>query len=146
MLDQLDVNQTIDYRLFRESCTHHEGNYVKDLALLGRPLDQTIIVDNSPASYMFHPEHAIDISSFIDDPEDRELYYCLSFLQKVHDCDNVVDWMYTYQGFIRQAEIEERQRAAFADDGDSGSTAAASDAAPKKVESVRSSKSSTKTK
>ena len=31
------------------------GHYVKDLSLLNRDISQTIIVDNSPMSYIFHP-------------------------------------------------------------------------------------------
>lgn len=48
-------------RLFRESCVYHGGNYVKDLNKLGRDLQKIIIVDNSPASYIFHPENAVSI-------------------------------------------------------------------------------------
>jgi NLI interacting factor-like phosphatase len=50
------------------------GHYVKDLALLGRELAQTIIIDNSPMSYIFHPENAIDCGSFIDDLNDVEMW------------------------------------------------------------------------
>jgi carboxy-terminal domain RNA polymerase II polypeptide A small phosphatase len=50
------------------------GHYVKDLSLLNRDLSQTIIVDNSPMSYIFHPENAIDCGSFIDDLADIELW------------------------------------------------------------------------
>ena len=34
----------VRWRLFRESCCPYEGNYVKDLLALGRPLATTIIV------------------------------------------------------------------------------------------------------
>ena len=73
LLDLLDPNRVIRARLFRESCVFYEGNYVKDLSVLDRDLAHSIIVDNSPSSYIFHPENAIDCSSFIDDPMDMEL-------------------------------------------------------------------------
>jgi len=59
LLDQLDVSKVITTRLFREACVLYQGKYVKDLALMGRDLRHTIIVDNSPCSYLFHPENAI---------------------------------------------------------------------------------------
>ena len=99
LLDLLDPHQVIRTRLFRESCVYYEGNYVKDLSLIDRELSQSIIVDNSPASYMFHPENAIDCSSYIDDPNDRELDQIGSFLIGVKDfsdvrsvCDQWSNW------------------------------------------------------
>lgn len=32
-----------------------------------------IIIDNSPASYLFHPHHAVPIDSWFDDMNDTEL-------------------------------------------------------------------------
>eukprot|EP00571_Detonula_confervacea_P012831 CAMPEP_0172301092 /NCGR_PEP_ID=MMETSP1058-20130122/3045_1 /TAXON_ID=83371 /ORGANISM="Detonula confervacea, Strain CCMP 353" /LENGTH=421 /DNA_ID=CAMNT_0013011089 /DNA_START=109 /DNA_END=1370 /DNA_ORIENTATION=+ len=80
LLDLLDPQRVIRTRLFRESCVFYEGNYVKDLCLLNRPLEECIIIDNSPASYMFHPENAIDCGSFIDDVNDVELDQIGNFL------------------------------------------------------------------
>ena len=76
-------------RLFRDACYPHEGNYVKDLSLLDRDLEQTIIIDNSPSSYIFHPENAIDCSSFIDDPNDWELDQIGAFLKGIRNIDDV---------------------------------------------------------
>ena len=89
LLDLLDPHRVIRYRLFRESCAYFEGNYVKDLSLLDRDLSKTIIIDNSPSSYMFHPENAIDCSSFIDDPRDRELDQIGAFLAGIKDVKDV---------------------------------------------------------
>lgn len=89
LLDLLDPHRTIRTRLFRESCVYYEGNYVKDLSILDRDLSKTIIVDNSPSSYIFHPQNAIDCSSFIDDPEDRELDQIASFLKGVKNAKDV---------------------------------------------------------
>ncbi len=75
LLDLLDVKRVISQRLFRENCVFYDGHYVKDLSLLNRDISQTIIVDNSPMSYIFQPENAIDCSSFFDDPNDIELWH-----------------------------------------------------------------------
>lgn len=80
LLDQLDPCNLVEKRLFREDCVYHDGHYVKDLSLLNRDVDTVIIVDNSPMSYIFHPENAIDCSSFIDSKADKELWQIGDFL------------------------------------------------------------------
>ena len=79
----------IGKRLFRENCTFHEGHYVKDLSFLNRDISSIIIVDNSPMSYKFHPENAIDCGSFINDPNDVELWQIGDFLCGIRDIDDV---------------------------------------------------------
>ncbi|KAG1703904.1 hypothetical protein DVH05_006911 [Phytophthora capsici] len=91
LLDKLDPEGVIRYRLYREHCVQYEGNYVKDLSLLDRDITQTIIVDNSPMAYAFHPRNAIGCSSFIDDPNDSELDSIGRFLAKHYDVEDVRD-------------------------------------------------------
>lgn len=81
LLDQLDIHNVVHHRLFRESCYNHRGNYVKNLSRLGRPLKDIIIIDNSPISYIFQPEHAIPVSSWFSDVHDNELLDMLPFLE-----------------------------------------------------------------
>ncbi|KAJ3479118.1 hypothetical protein NLI96_g9281 [Meripilus lineatus] len=80
VLDRLDPERTVAHRLFRESCYNHRGNYVKDLSQLGRPIGDTIILDNSPASYIFHPHNAVPVSSWFSDIHDTELSDMTPFL------------------------------------------------------------------
>ncbi|GFP59995.1 hypothetical protein ACSS6W_005238 [Trichoderma asperelloides] len=81
LLDQLDIHGVVHHRLFRESCYNHQGNYVKDLSQVGRDLKDTIIIDNSPTSYIFHPQHAVPISSWFSDAHDNELLDLIPVLE-----------------------------------------------------------------
>ncbi|KAB8233692.1 putative general stress response phosphoprotein phosphatase Psr1/2 [Aspergillus alliaceus] len=78
LLDQLDIHNVVHHRLFRDSCYNHQGNYVK---VVGRDLRDTIIIDNSPTSYIFHPQHAIPISSWFSDAHDNELLDLIPVLE-----------------------------------------------------------------
>lgn len=61
------------------------GHYVKDLSLFtNRDISQTIIIDNSPMSYMFQPENAIDCTSFYDSPSDTEMWQVKSYSLDTH--------------------------------------------------------------
>ncbi|KAJ6144250.1 hypothetical protein N7470_008145 [Penicillium chermesinum] len=96
LLDQLDIHNVVHHRLFRESCYNHQGNYVKDLSQVGRDLKDTIIIDNSPTSYIFHPQHAIPISSWFSDAHDNELLDLIPVLEdlagaQVQDVSMVLD-------------------------------------------------------
>lgn len=90
LLDELDVNKAVHHRLFRDSCYNYQGNYIKNLSQIGRPLNEIIILDNSPASYIFHPQHAIPISSWFSDAHDNELLDIIPFLEDLAK-DNVDD-------------------------------------------------------
>ena len=88
LLDLLDPGGALfSARLFREACVRHGDAFVKDLSLLGRDLAATIICDNSPASYLFHPENALPCGSFIDDPADAELWALAEFLEAIADVE-----------------------------------------------------------
>lgn len=93
LLDLLDPHGTISWRLFREACCHYEGVYVKDLSRLGRSLASTVIIDNSPHSYMLQPENGIPIGSFIDDRSDQELIDMLPFLEGLKDSEDARDYL-----------------------------------------------------
>ncbi|OZJ05555.1 hypothetical protein BZG36_01691 [Bifiguratus adelaidae] len=88
VLDMLDTSKSVSHRLFREACINHRGNYVKDLSHLGRPLKDTIIVDNSPSCYVFHPSNAVPISTWFNDPHDTELTDLIPFLTALADVDD----------------------------------------------------------
>ncbi|MBN3317703.1 CTDS2 phosphatase, partial [Atractosteus spatula] len=95
--DLLDQRRVFRTRLFRESCVFHQGCYVKDLSRLGRELSKTLILDNSPASYIFHPENAVPVVSWFDDFEDSELLSLIPVFEELSQAEDV----YTGLGQLR---------------------------------------------
>ncbi|WRT70253.1 uncharacterized protein IL334_007248 [Kwoniella shivajii] len=89
VLDMLDIHRVVTHRLFRESCYNHKGNYVKDLSQLGRSIETSIIIDNSPASYIFHPNNAVPVSTWFNDPHDTELTDLCPFLTDLATVDDI---------------------------------------------------------
>ncbi|KAG1454856.1 hypothetical protein G6F56_007219 [Rhizopus delemar] len=89
VLDMLDIHKVVKHRLFRESCFNHKGTYVKDLSQLGRDLASTLILDNSPASYIFHTSNAVPVSTWFNDPHDTELTDLVAFLEDLTVVDDV---------------------------------------------------------
>jgi len=83
LLDLLDPKGLVTGRLFREHCTRRGQMYIKDLDRLGRRMERTLIIDNSPYSYALHPNHAVPILSWFDDDNDRELLDMSQFLREL---------------------------------------------------------------
>ena len=93
LLDKLDPEKNIKYRLYREQCTFLNGIYIKELKRLNRDLKDIIIVDNSPLAYAFDLENGLPIKSWYEDKNDNELENIFPLLEFLSDVDDVRDYI-----------------------------------------------------
>ena len=102
LLDILDSENNIKYRLYRNHCTFINGIYIKDLKKLNRNLKDLIIVDNSPLAYAFDIDNGLPIKTWYEDKDDNELTKItklLEFLSKTKDVRKYI------KKFVKENEI-----------------------------------------
>lgn len=81
VLDALDPNGFIMYRLVRDATHFVDGHHVKSLDKLNRDLSKIIVVDWNPHSTKFHPENAFNIPRWNGNDDDTTLYDLTAFLK-----------------------------------------------------------------
>lgn len=109
LLNRIDPeNKYFHHRLYRESCLNVEGNFLKDLTVLGRSLKHTVLVDNSPHAFGYQVDNGIPIESWFDDPNDKELLKLERFLRtlNVDDVRSVVKEKFGCYKLIANAKLD----------------------------------------
>lgn len=99
----MDPNNYCTARLFREHCAYVNGVFVKDMSVLGRNMKDTILIDNSPTSYMLQPECGLPILSWYDDMNDQVLSDYLPLLIEMSKIDEIRD---VIPKFVRNHNFE----------------------------------------
>lgn len=91
VIDSLDIQNLTRHRLYREHCTFMYNVFIKDLKRLGRNMEDILILDNSPISYLFQKQNALPIKTWLDDKNDIELYKYLRLLEYIAKVKDVRD-------------------------------------------------------
>lgn len=84
ILDRLDPQRMIQYRLYRDSTNYVDGKHVRDLSKLNRDLKQVLMITADPDAYSLQPENAIKLKKWkTEEKEDTTLLDMLPFLEAI---------------------------------------------------------------
>ncbi|XP_043280851.1 mitochondrial import inner membrane translocase subunit TIM50-C-like [Venturia canescens] len=113
ILDSLDPQGFIMYRLVRDATRFIDGHHVKDLDALNRDLSKVIVVDWNAESIKLHPENALKIPRWTGNDDDTTLFDLAAFLKTVlaSNVEDVRDVLNYYRQFENPLEaFRENQR------------------------------------
>jgi len=83
VIDQIDPNGYIKYRLYRQHALRWGQIYIKDLSRVGRDLSKMIIVDNVPENFQLQADNGIFITSWFNDVNDTALNELMPILKEI---------------------------------------------------------------
>ncbi|KRY72031.1 Mitochondrial import inner membrane translocase subunit TIM50-C [Trichinella pseudospiralis] len=81
IIDSLDPQGLIMYRLFRDATKYVNGHHVKDLSRLNRDLSRVILIDWDPKSFQLQPENVLRLPKWEGSDSDLGLVELASFLK-----------------------------------------------------------------
>ncbi|XP_055843455.1 mitochondrial import inner membrane translocase subunit TIM50-C-like [Episyrphus balteatus] len=101
ILDALDPNGYIMYRLVRDATHFVDGHHVKNLENLNRDLKKVIVVDWDANSTKLHPENTFNIGRWLGNDDDASLFDLINFLKTLAtaEVDDVREVLNYYKQF-----------------------------------------------
>ncbi|XP_050328154.1 mitochondrial import inner membrane translocase subunit TIM50-C-like isoform X1 [Bactrocera neohumeralis] len=113
ILDALDPNGYIMYRLVRDATHFVDGHHVKNLDNLNRDLRKVIVVDWDQNATKLHPDNTFNIARWLGNDDDSQLLDLISFLKTLAsaEVEDVRDVLHYYRQFDDPiAQFRENQR------------------------------------
>lgn len=106
ILDALDPNGYIMYRLVRDATHFVDGHHVKNLDNINRDLEKVIVVDWDSNSVKLHPDNALVIPKWDGNDHDTMLLELVAFLKTVanSDVNDVREVLHYYRQFDNPLE------------------------------------------
>lgn len=91
IMDKIDPdNKIFSFKLYREHCYQsQDGYYVKDLRVINRPVESTVLVDNSTCCFGYQLANGVPVLPFTGDQSDVELLMLTEYLEWLMEKPNV---------------------------------------------------------
>ncbi|KAF5901972.1 mitochondrial import inner membrane translocase subunit TIM50, partial [Clarias magur] len=83
LIDSIDPQGFVMYRLFRDATRYMDGHHVKDVSCLNRDTSKVIIVDCKREAFNLQPFNGMALRKWDGNSEDRTLYDLAAFLKTI---------------------------------------------------------------
>ncbi|MEN2497309.1 MAG: Mitochondrial import inner membrane translocase subunit TIM50 [Marteilia pararefringens] len=83
LIDAIDPKGKVVYRLYRDSTSLEDGEYIKDLRLMNRDPRRIIFVDINHNSCKYQPDNTLVLKPWLGDKEDKTLFDLASFIKTI---------------------------------------------------------------
>ncbi|KAM4566797.1 mitochondrial import inner membrane translocase subunit TIM50 [Odontesthes bonariensis] len=83
LIDSIDPQGFVMYRLFRDATRYMEGHHVKDVSCLNRDTSKVIVVDWKREAFQLQPFNGMALKKWDGNSEDRTLYDLANFLKTI---------------------------------------------------------------
>nr|XP_043888485.1 mitochondrial import inner membrane translocase subunit TIM50 isoform X1 [Solea senegalensis] len=83
LIDSIDPQGFVMYRLFRDATRYMEGHHVKDVSCLNRDTSKVIVVDCKREAFSLQPFNGMALKKWDGNSEDRTLYDLANFLKAI---------------------------------------------------------------
>ena len=83
ILERLDPNRYISYRLYRDATQYTQGVHARDLRALNRDPARVVLVSATPGAYVLQPENALAVKPWALEKEDTTLLDLMPFLESM---------------------------------------------------------------
>nr|XP_046246091.1 mitochondrial import inner membrane translocase subunit TIM50 [Scatophagus argus] len=83
LIDSIDPQGFVMYRLFRDATHYMDGHHVKDVSCLNRDTSKVIVVDCKREAFRLQPFNGMALKKWDGNSEDRTLYDLANFLKTI---------------------------------------------------------------
>ncbi|XP_063061908.1 mitochondrial import inner membrane translocase subunit TIM50 [Engraulis encrasicolus] len=83
LIDSIDPQGFVMYRLFRDATRYVEGHHIKDVSCLNRDTSKVIVVDCKREAFSLQPFNGLALHKWDGNSEDRTLYDLAAFLKTI---------------------------------------------------------------